>query len=354
MRYPDFLVPGGTIGFVAPSFGCAAEPYITGFRKAQDRFISMGYKVENGPNVYEAKGIGISNTPKLCGMELGDMYAARNNDVLISCGGGELMCEILEYVDWDKIKQSKPKWFMGYSDNTNFTFLLNTIADTASIYGPCAAAFGADSLHKAHMDALDILTGRKLVVSGYDKWEKESLKCEDNPTPEYNLTEEKVLRCFKGDKEYAVPVSQMNAKTGIHISGRIIGGCMDCLVNLLGTEYDYVAEFNERYKKDGIIWFLESCDLNVFAIRRAMWQMDKAGWFKQVKAFVIGRPLVYGQEMMGLDQYNAILAIAGRYNVPVIMDVDIGHLPPAMPVISGAYADICVESSNITIDYSMI
>ena len=30
--------------------------------------------------------------------------------------------------------------------------------------------------------------------------------------------------------------------------------------------------------------FFESCDLNVFSIRRAMWQMDNAGWFENVKA----------------------------------------------------------------------
>ena len=88
---------------------------------------------------------------------------------------------------------------------------------------------------------------------------------------------------------------------------------MDCLVNFLGTEFDYVDEFNEKYKNDGIIWFLESCDLNVFAIRRAMWQMEKAGWFKYVKAFVIGRPYVFGQEMIGLDQYGAVLGIAETF-----------------------------------------
>lgn len=27
MRYPEFLAEGGIIGFVAPSFGCATEPY---------------------------------------------------------------------------------------------------------------------------------------------------------------------------------------------------------------------------------------------------------------------------------------------------------------------------------------
>lgn len=75
----------------------------------------------------------------------------------------------------------------------------------------------------------------------------------------------------------------MDSDTGIHVSGRLIGGCMDCLVNLTGTEYDYVSEFNDKYKDDGIIWFLESCDINVFAIRRAMWQMEKQDGLNMLK-----------------------------------------------------------------------
>ena len=55
---------------------------------------------------------------------------------------------------------------------------------------------------------------------------------------------------------------------------------MDCLINLLGTSFDHVREFNERYSDDGIIWFLEACDLNVMGMRRAMWQMKNAGWFQ--------------------------------------------------------------------------
>ena len=34
MRYPEFLQDNGTIGFVAPSFGCATEPYYTAFQNA--------------------------------------------------------------------------------------------------------------------------------------------------------------------------------------------------------------------------------------------------------------------------------------------------------------------------------
>ena len=195
-----------------------------------------------------------------------------------------------------------------------------------------------------------MLTGEKLNISGYDMWEKESLKTEDNPTPAYNLTEKKELTAYIGDKKLDNSSESFN---NIKASGRLIGGCMDCLVNLLGTKYDKVKEFNSKYSDDGIIWFLESCDLNVFSIRRAMWQMDNAGWFENVKAFVIGRPLVYGQEMMGLDQYSAIIKTAGRYNVPVIMDADLGHLPPAMPVISGAYAEVSVKDDNIHFSYEL-
>ena len=34
MRYPSFLQEQGTIGFVAPSFGCAEPPYKTAFLHA--------------------------------------------------------------------------------------------------------------------------------------------------------------------------------------------------------------------------------------------------------------------------------------------------------------------------------
>ena len=49
----------------------------------------------------------------------------------------------------------------------------------------------------------------------------------------------------------------------IHCLITLLGGCMDCLVNLTGTKYDKVVEFTERYREDGIVWFLEACDIFV-------------------------------------------------------------------------------------------
>ena len=105
----------------------------------------------------------------------------------------------------------------------------------------------------------------------------------------------------------------------------------------------------KNIKEDGFVWFLEACDLNVFAIRRAIWQMEHAGWFQYVKGFLIGRPLQFGQKFGELDQYRAVTDLLGKYNVPIVMDLDIGHLHPAMPLIVGSYAKVAVEGNEIEI-----
>ena len=52
--------------------------------------------------------------------------------------------------------------------------------------------------------------------------------------------------------------------------------------------------------------------------------------------------------------YNAITDIVGEFGVPIIMDLDIGHLPPMMPIISGSVGDIEASGNNIRIKYELI
>lgn len=369
MKYPDFLKQGGVIGCVAPSFGCNIEPYYSAFRNACERFNAMGYKVDLGSNCFKGDGIGISSSPQNCGRELTEYYLSEENDILLSCGGGELMCEILDYVDFKRLEKAKPKWYAGYSDNTNFTFLLTTILETVSIYSPCAPAMGMEPWHNSIQDLWELLHGRKFQFTGYPYWERESLKSAEQPLVPYNVTEPRILHIYpsgigeesknlqpalksekEGKKTQTGEKNQENTEA-IVMEGRVLGGCMDCLVNLLGTKYDNVVNYLEAYKKDGFLWFLESCDLNVFGIRRAIWQMEHAGWFQYVNGFMFGRPGCFGQDMMGLDQYHAVVDLLQKYNVPIIMDMDIGHLPPAIPMLCGGYARVCAERNNIDIDY---
>ncbi|MFR2511574.1 MAG: hypothetical protein ACLS9K_05605 [Lachnospira eligens] len=54
---------------------------------------------------------------------------------------------------------------------------------------------------------------------------------------------------------------------------------MDCLVNLTVQVLTRLkSSMKDTQLTDYMV--LESCDLNVFAIRRAMWQMDNAGWLR--------------------------------------------------------------------------
>ena len=52
---------------------------------------------------------------------------------------------------------------------------------------------------------------------------------------------------------------------------------------------------------------------------------------------------------MGLDTDQAVLGIVAQKNVPVILDVDLGHLPPMMPLIVGSMAKVWVWENEIQI-----
>jgi len=334
MRYPKFLTNRSTIGFIAPAFGCSIEPYKNAFNHGLERLQALGHTVKLGPNCYEGSGVGISNEPQLCAKEFMEMWCDDGNEALLSCGGGELMCEILPYLDFEKLKEVSPKWFMGYSDNTNLCLLLATICDTASVYGPNAPAFGMEPWHESVQDAYDLVHGKKLAFESYDGWQVESLKSEEDPLLPYNITERPSIRTVNMNQPFR---------------GRLLGGCMDIVANLIGTRFDKVNDFIDRYVEDGIIWFLEACDLNLMSIRRALWSMEQAGYFRHVKGFVIGRPLHYTEEAFGLDRYTAVTSVLEKYGVPIVMDMDLGHLPPAMPLVNGAMAAVSMERDKVQI-----
>lgn len=335
MKYPNFLKQSGTIGLVAPSLGCSEEEDVVNLNGAVSLFNGMGYQIKEGPNCRKNDGIGISSTKEACAEEINTFFTDEEVDVIISCGGGELMCEELPFYDFEKIKAAKPKWYMGYSDNTNLTFTLPTICDIAAIYGNGIKAFGKSEWDGSLDDAISLLKGEQLTFRNYEVWEDKTAFWNGEADGEDLLK----------------PYRQINAGTNpqLPFAGRLLGGCLDCLVNLCGTRFDRVKEFNERYKEDGVIWFLESCDLGPYAIRRAIWQLDNAGWFDNAKGFLVGRPLRYRENDHGLDCKTAILDVLSTKNVPVILDLDFGHLPPRMPIVSGGYASVKAGQNSIEI-----
>ena len=352
MRYPKFLQDNERVGLVAPSFGCNIDPYLTRIEAAIKEFEGRGYEIVKGPNTYAGEGLGKSNTPEKCGDELNDFFLNDRSDVILSVGGGETMCEDLEFVDFNAIKNATPKWYMGYSDNTNMVLPLATICDTASIYSICAPSFGLTPWHASIEDAYKLLRGEKLSFTNYDGWDLSAENDEKPALAPYEINQPFNMKAFIGSKR----VGEAN------FSGRLIGGCIDILTILCGTKFDAVTGHNDyfnvdgfidRYDSDGIVWFLEACELDPMGVKRIMWQLDNAGWFKNAKGFIIGRPMKYDIEAFGLDHEKAVLDTLSKYNVPIILDADLGHLPPMMPMLSGAIADVSASGGELKIDYRL-
>ena len=55
--------------------------------------------------------------------------------------------------------------------------------------------------------------------------------------------------------------------------------------------------------------------------------------------------------MLGVDQYNAVTDVLCDFKVPVVMDAEIGHIDPMLPVIMGAEANVSVSANNLNIRY---
>lgn len=351
MRFPKLLKKGDRIGIIAPSFGGFGEPYHTRLKEAVKNLTAEGYEIVCGPNAFCGEGIGKSNTAIKCAQEANDFFVNKGCRALIAAGGGETMCEDLPFMDFDAIAKAEPVWYAGYSDNTNFILPLVTMCDTAAVYSPCASEYGTYPFTEQARQTLELMSGERTTVHNYDKWELEAPEDEE-PLAAPFLTEPFCMKMWMpGDDRSFTNLSPEGRSASF--GGRIIGGCLDCLQVLAGTPYEKVKEFNKRYGDEGIVWFLESCELGPMSIRRAVWQLKEAGWFEHVKGFLIGRPMRYGIEELGLNSYGAYLGVLSEFNVPVLMDLDIGHLAQMMPIVCGSTVKITTENNSFSMEQQL-
>lgn len=338
MRYPNFIKDNDTVGFIASSCGSNKNPYralthqgIINYQKMNNIKIKKGHRIFRQYN-------GVSGPHTLRADDFNKMYKNKHINLIWSTGGGEIMMGMLPYVDFEKIKKLPPKYFVGFSDNTNLTFTLTTICDVATIYGSGIGNFALNELQQNTKDLNELMFGRKLSFDSYPFYNGEKSR---------EITYDDIF----AKKVYLDEVAYKSLDNQNHeIQGRFIGGCIDILVCLCGTSFDNVKAFNEKYKDDGIIWYFDVCDLDSCGFYRALFQLENAGWFKYVKGFVIGR---FNNPFENLDYsfVDVMRDCLSKYNVPVIYDVDITHKSPALPVINGAIANIKYENGKGNITY---
>ena len=73
----------------------------------------------------------------------------------------------------------------------------------------------------------------------------------------------------------------------------------------------------------GIVWVLESFNMEDVVLITHLWQMKEKGYFKNATGFVFGRPLMYNTWIE--QPYKDAVMSARDLNVPIIFDSDIGH-----------------------------
>ena len=344
MNYPENLKKGDTIGICAPSGGISDEFGIKRLESAEKQLQEMGYKIIETESVRKEKN-GRSASGKQRAKEF--MQLLENDDVklIIFAAGGDFLIEILEYLDFEKIKSLKHKWMQGYSDITGINYLFNTILEIPSIYCQTIKDYAMKPLYRNLTDALKIASGKEIEQKSFEKHEEivDFRIKEDNEIEIENQESIEEIQIEEIEKGYdltkKVEWKNLRGEEEIKFKGRAIGGCIDCLKVFIGTKYDNVVNYIEKYKKDGIIWFLEAFEMSTPTLYLTLWQMKMAGYFKNCNGIIFGRPLFIRNDY-DIDFNQTVKDVLGDLNIPIICDADIGHVKPQLAIVNGAILEI--------------
>lgn len=332
MKYPKSLLKGNTIGVTAISDGIKKESDFLRMDNACRNIESLGYKIKETENARKSEK-GRSSSGEKRAEEFMSLWNDESVKAIMFTTGGDFAFEALDNLDFEKIKETEPKWIGGYSDITNFGFVFTTTLDIATVYGPNYKSFGMEKIHESLENEIKIFAKEEFVQNSFEKCESiESFEETDNPYEGFLLTQD-------------VKWESLNNEDSLEFSGRTIGGCFDVIVNLLGTKYDKVLEYIERYKEDGIVWFLETFESSTPQFIINLWKMKNNGYFKNCKGIIFGRPL-FIREDYDISYIEAIKYVLGDLNIPIICSADIGHVAPQFSIVNGAILDVKYENGK--------
>ncbi len=318
MVIPDFLKEGDWLGVAAPSDGISKVLDWVRLDNAVRRLEGKGLRVIESPSV-RCSVKGRSNGAEARAKEWMDLVRDSRVRAIIAATGGDFLMEVLPHLDFELIA-CNPKWMQGYSDVTGLLFTVTTLCGVATIYGGNVKDFGMADWHASIEGNWDVLCGRYAEQRGFDLYEGGFY---DRVTGLEGYVLEK-------------PVCWRNARgeDSLRMDGVLLGGCLDVLLNLVGTRFDRVEEFLGKEGNGGVLWYLESYDLGSEALERGLWQLREAGWFDAAKGFVFGRPAMFGSET-DTSYREAVLNAVGAMDVPIVLDADIGHMAPRLTVVNG-------------------
>lgn len=334
MIVPKWIQKNDIIGVTACSGGKTAPVDLVRMDNGARQFLKRGYKVTETPDVRtEEKGRSAPAAERA--RQLHELVTNPEVTWIIQACGGDYLAEMLSYVDFDLIKKY-PKWHQGYSDPTGLLFSITTNCDMATVYAGNFGDFGMAEWHKCLTDNVAVLEGKLALQESFP------------------LYKDGFAKRITGDENYEedTPVKWECKGNKAEVSGRLLGGCLDVLLDLVGTRFDNTVNWCDSYKEDGILWYLESFALSSERLTCGLWHLKEAGWFRHASGFVFGRPTFFSSDYE-IGYKEAVEAVLGELNVPIIFEADIGHKAPRFTMINGAKAKIVTENGKGTMQMTI-
>ena len=338
MKFPKLLKKGDTIGVCAPSSGASGEILSVRLNNAISNLKYLGYNVIVTASIHNNDVKCVSADSMTRAAEFMSLYENPDVSVILPPWGGEFLMDILPLLDFEKIASLPSKWVCGYSDVTTLTFPLTLICDIATVHGSNLMNMGFARIHETDLRALHVMSNLKTKQKSWDTWGGFS-SWNDLTSDVYKLDNPSTWKSLQKD-------------THVTFKGRMIGGCMDTLCKLLGTRFAPIEAFINKYKDDGFIWTLESCEMTAPEIYRTFWQIRESGWFKYCNGIIFGCPRGCDNKR-DFTLIDALEQGLGNLNVPVIYDADIGHVPPQIQIVNGSIGRVEFADGKATIIQSM-
>jgi len=338
IRYPKPIGIGQTIGVTATSSGVESELHHL-LRKAAHQFEKRGYTVLLGETVWTNEKM--TSAPKEIRVkEFLDMMTDDNISAVIPPWGGHFLSEILPLINYEELK---PKWTMGYSDTSTMLLAITLLTGIATVHGSNFVDLRSDewdSVTSKFLEVLKASAGDTIVQHSSEKFQSEWQHFA--PPDPY---------VFKLDMDTAWKTIGNHP---VRFEGRLLAGCIDTIRHLIGTPFGDVKTFREKYVAgDAIVWALENCDMDASDFYRSILQMHNAGWLDNTAGIIFGRTAA-GIAQGGFSDVDAMERLSNLTGIPIVYNADIGHMPPQMTFVNGAYGEIVVAEGKAVLKTKLI
>lgn len=244
-------------------------------------------------------------------------------DIILASIGGYNSNQLLPYLNYNKIRNAD-KIFCGYSDVTALLLAIAVKSGSRCIYGPTFLPEICEypEPYKITVDSFkQALSGDSIVY-----------ECPQKTVSEYiDWAEEEKGNCRKKRMKQNKPWRILQ-KGKAH--GPIWGGNLQTLLWVLGTEYFPLSVL------DGAIFFFEDLEENPAILDAMLQSLKLRGVFERISGLIVGR---FSSLELSEQMYKLIPSVVNNPEIPILCDVDIGHVNPMLSIPLGRKSNLCIE-----------